>query len=190
MAAWALVRTRRPTVTPSVVPAGPPVEAAAPSPPPAAEPASPAPTPAPAAGEDRLAESVAAVYRTARRSFARTGELADRAALEELLDHTTALWRAASVAEAFSPEAAKRLARDSRRLADLLREHRDLAELAAGVEAGAAFGDAARARIGRLTGRRLRRLERRARKRGNALYAAKPSRVAWRVAEDGARGDG
>lgn len=143
------------------------------------------PAPGIALGEARrLPADVADRYRSARRAFGRCLHGFEPAALAELEELSMALWCAATCAEPFVANEAKRLRRGARGLCDDLGEHRRLSALAAAV--GEQHGRAPSAAIDQVQARLARRqarLQTRIAERGRELFAAKPSRVSHELGE-------
>jgi hypothetical protein len=137
----------------------------------------PAPDPAPELPAARGSQDLADVYREARRAFGRAVESPGSASLDDLLERCTTLWFALTMTEPFAGRETKALARATRRLTDLLREHHDLGALPPTPA------------VDEFVARRRRRLERRIVRRGRELFAAKPLRLAQRLADDRAVGD-
>lgn len=133
---------------------------------------------------ERLTFGVADVYREARRAFGRAAREPDREALAELLERSTTLWYALTFTEAFAGRETKRLARDTRRLTDLLREHRDLDALAGVAHDGVPLSPEALVRFDAFGERRRRRLQRRILDAGRELFGTKPGRLAHRLADE------
>ena len=138
--------------------------------------------PAPAdAGE--VTVGLGDVYREARRAFGLAAREPSEASLAALHERMLALWCALTFAEPFGGKETRRLARQVRQLLGLLAERQDLvAVLGAAERTGLANGD--RARFGAFGEERRERLDSRIVKRGREVFAAKPGRLAARLADE------
>jgi hypothetical protein len=136
------------------------------------------------AAEADVPRAVGQAYRSARRAFNATRDAPeDDAALEALRMQAQILWSCATLAEASSPGAAKKLARDVRGLLRVLDEHAAVVALARAASehpaAARLLQDAASHAADRAS-----RLRRRIDTTGKTLFGAKPAQVVGRLAAD------
>ena len=135
--------------------------------------------------QSALGTGVAQAYRRARQAYGRVSDGVDEPGLADLHAATSVLWAAATFAEPFSAEEARRLARRSRDLLALLEEHGDLRRVANAARARrSAFGPGTLDAVEQWSDRRREKLEARILDRGGRLFGTKPARVARRITDD------